>query len=439
MSSFINWSRTHRVTPREWIAPSSEDELAEALAGESRAGRAIHAVGSGHSWSDAAVPVDVAVDLSRLRGVEAIVDSGDAPPTITVRAGTRLEEITAALDVRGLAMPILGSIAKQTIAGAIATATHGSSLRYGNLSSLVSSMRLVTSRGERLTLSKDDPRLAAGRVHLGALGVVTSVSLRVTRAFTLAETREPVPFRDLLDNLATIANSAEYVKIWWLPSVGQAVVFRYERTREPASFNRVYSALDEKLINGMLFEVALRGVGAYPAATAYLNRAVASTYLRPGRRVARSDRAFNLAMPPIHREAEWAFPMSEAAGALDDLARTIATHGLRINFPCEIRFVKADDNWMSPAYGMDVCHVGIYQADSPDLTTYFAAAAAIARRRRGRPHWGKELALGPDEIGALFPRATEFRALACELDPDGALENPFLARVLGPRRRVTSR
>lgn len=422
------------------MLPSSEDELAEGLANATREGRAVHAVGSGHSWSDAAVPVDVAVDLSRLRGVEAIHGApGEGSPTITVRAGTRLEEITAALDARGLAMPILGSIAKQTIAGAIATATHGSSLRYGNLSSLVTSMRLVTPRGEKITLSKGDPRLPAARVHLGALGVVTSVSLSVAPAFTLAEVREPVSTRKLVEDLPAIARSAEYVKVWWLPSVGQGVVFRYERTPDRAKFSRLYSALDEKIINGLVFEAALRGVGRYPVATALLNGAVASTYLRPGRRVARSDRAFNLAMPPIHREAEWAFSLNDAPDALDDLRRAIERGRLRVNFPCEIRFVRADDNWMSPAYQMDACHIGVYQADSPDLATYFAAGATIAERRRGRPHWGKELALGREEIASLYPMAEKFRALACELDPDAALENPFLARVLGPRRARSAR
>lgn len=430
--AFVNWSGQHRVTPRRWLSPETEDELAMGLRGISLAGGRAKAVGSGHSWSDAAVPSDVGVELSRLRGVVAIDDGGS--PSITIRAGTRLEEITAALDARGLAMPILGSIAKQTIAGAIATGTHGSSLRYGNLASLVTALRLVTAQGEVLDLVEGDPRLAAARVHLGALGVVSQVTLRVTRAFTLAEEREPMPIGRVIEELDVIAGSAEYVKLWWLPSTGKVVVFRYHRTDERPRHSQLWSFVDEKVVNRAVFEGALRLVGRFPRATGALNGAVASTYLRPGRRVARSDRAFNLAMPPNHREAEWAFGMASAPRALAELADTIERSRLRVNFPCEIRFVQRDDAWLSPAYERDACHIGIYQAESPDLAAYFAAGARIAARHDARPHWGKELPWGREELAPRYPKLAAFTQLAETLDPVGIFENDFTIRVLGARR-----
>ena len=118
---FRTWSGHHRATPRVWESPRSEAELQAALRRADAAGHRVKAVGSGHSWSDIAVPAEVAIDLGHLRGVVALDRHA---PSITVRAGTRLEEITDALHAEGLAMPILGSIAKQTLAGAIATGTH---------------------------------------------------------------------------------------------------------------------------------------------------------------------------------------------------------------------------------------------------------------------------------------------------------------------------
>jgi FAD/FMN-containing dehydrogenase len=433
MRRFVNWSGVHRAAPARWHQPASEDELAALLVDTARAGGAIRAVGAAHSWSDIAVPHEAALDLSRLRGVLAI-DEDPIAPTITVAGGTRLEEITAALDARGLAMPILGSIAQQTIAGAIATATHGSSLTHGNLASLVSALRLVTGRGELLDLDGNDPRLAGARVHLGALGVVTRVTLRVTRAFALHETREPLPLATVVRDFEAIARSAEYVKLWWLPSTGRVLVFRYDRTDLAPQHSRLAAFVDERIVNRGVFELALRVVGRLPRATGALNRTIAATYLRAGDRVARSDRAFNLAMPPRHREAEWAFPIARAAGAVDELDALIRRDRLRINFPCELRFVRADDAWMSPAYGGDVCQIGVYQAQSPDLAAYFAGAAAIAARQDARPHWGKEVDLDATAVAARFPRAREFAALAAELDPDAIFENRFLARVLGARR-----
>lgn len=430
--TFENWSRRHRVAPRRWLSPRSDDEIAAALSTATREGERVRPVGSGHSWSDVAVPCDLALSLEHARGVLAV---DEETPSITVRAGTRLEEITEALDARGLAMPILGSIAKQTIAGAISTGTHGSSLRHGNLATLVVALRLITPRGDVLDLDARDPRFFAARVGLGMLGVVSRVTLKVTRKFTLAEEREPLPLSRVLADLPAIAASAEFVKLWWLPSTGKVVVFRYTRTDEPARHSPLWAFVDEAVVNRTVFEGALRLVGRWPRATSALNGAVASTYLRPGRRVARSDRAFNLAMPPIHREAEWAYDMAEAPAALEELDGLLARRRLRVNFPCEIRFVRGDESWLSPAFGRDACHVGVYQAESEDLAAYFTGAAEIALRRGARPHWGKEFSWGERELAPRFPRWGDFTALARELDPAGILENDFSVRVFGARAR----
>lgn len=429
--AFRNWSGLHRSVPRAWETPGSEAELIELLSRSDAAGRRCKAIGSGHSWSDAAVPEDIAIDTTRLEGVLGF--DGTAP-SITVAGGTRLEAITEALDARGFALPILGSIAKQTVAGAIATATHGSSLVHGNLSSLVLGLRLVTPQGAVLDLGQDDPRLDAARVHLGALGVVTAVTLRVVPAFALCEERESLPFSDAARDLEAIARSAEFVKLWWLPTTGRAVVFRYRRTEEPAVEERLARWVDEEIVNKHLLDAVLRLAGAAPRTTSWINAAVAATYLGASRRVVRSDRAFNLAMPPSHREAEWAFALPEAGLALDALATLVRRDRLRINFPCEVRFVRGDAGWMSPAFGRDTCQIGIYQAESPDLAAWFAGAETIAASLGGRPHWGKESTWDHGRIAAALPRWADFRALAAELDPNATMENAFLARVLGARR-----
>lgn len=428
---FRTWSGHHRATPRVWQSPHSEAELQEALRRADASGLRVKAVGSGHSWSDIAVPEEVAIDLAHLRGVIAVDRHA---PSITVRAGTRLEEISDALHAEGLAMPILGSIAKQTIAGAIATGTHGSSLVHGNLSSLVLALRLITPEGDVLELGEGDPLLEAARVHLGALGVVSEVTLRVTGAFGLCETREVLSFPALVGELDRIARSAEFVKVWWLPSTGRAVVFRYERSSEACVDRPLARWLDEEIVNKRVFDVALRLAGRAPWVTSLVNGAVAATYLRAGRRVDRSDRCFNLAMPPVHREAEWAFSMDRAPEALEALATLVRRDRLRINFPCEVRFVKGDDGWMSPAAGRDTCQIGVYQAESADLAGWFGGAETIAASLGGRPHWGKESSWARDAIEPVFPRFGDFRRLAAELDPRATMENAFLARVLGRRR-----
>lgn len=426
--AFRNWSGVHRATPSRWATPASEAEVIALLREADRGGRRVKPIGSGHSWSEIAVPDDVLVDLSRMRRV---LEIDAAARTIRVQAGIRLHEITEALDAVGMAVPILGSIGQQTIAGATSTGTHGSSLGHGNLATLIASMRLVTPGGEVLELGPQHPLLPAARVGLGALGIVTEITLRVGPAFCLEEELDPMPFADAVRDLRAIAESAEYVKVWWFPSTRRAQVFRYRRSPRADQGSALARWIDERIVNQTLFEGALRLAGRYPSITPRVNATVVGAYFRPGRKVGRSDRCFHLAMPPIHRETELAIDVDDAPEMLREVEQTIARDGIRVNFPCEIRFVQADDAWMSPAHGRDTAQIGFYQAESPDLARYFATVEAIGRRYRARPHWGKETSLDRDAIVSAYPRATDFLALRRELDPNGTMENAFTRRVLG--------
>jgi L-gulonolactone oxidase len=426
--SFATWSGVHRARPARWHTPSSEDEIASILVDAARRGARVRPVGSGHSWSDIAVPADEAIELSRMRRVLAI---DAAARTIRVQAGICLEEITEALDAVGMALPVLGSIGKQTIAGAISTGTHGSSLAHGNLASLVVAMRLVTARGDVLPLDASHPLLPAARVSLGALGVISEVTLCAVPAFRLEEELDPRPIEAVWSDLRAVAESAEFVKVWWLPTTRRAQVFRYRRTVLPGRDRPIARWLDEKLVNQVIFEGALRLGGRYPRITPWINSAMVRTYFRRGRRIARSDRCFHVAMPPTHRETEYAFDLAEAAGALREIDAAIRRERWIVNFPMEIRFVPRDDAWMSPAYGRDTAQIGFYQAESPHLPAYFARAEEIAVRFGARPHWGKEFAMTREQVLAAYPRSGEFLALRRELDPEGVLGNAFTDRVLG--------
>jgi len=217
---FRNWGRTVSTRPTAWLAPASEAEVIEAIRGA--AGQRVRVVGGGHSWSAIAAPEQIGMTLDGFTGITARTDT-----TVTVRAGTRLKDLNAALAESGHALPIVGSIAEQAMAGAIATGTHGSSLVHGNLASLVERIRLVDGRGAVHDLAAGDPRLPAARVHLGALGVLTEITFRILPAFRLAETIEGIRIGDLPAQLAAIAASAEYVKVWWMPHTKRALIFRY--------------------------------------------------------------------------------------------------------------------------------------------------------------------------------------------------------------------
>lgn len=427
---FVNWAGTVVSHPSRWREPEGEPEVAELVRAAAREGQRVRVVGAGHSWSAIAAPEQVAVTLDRCVGVASL---DRARGLAVVRAGTRLKHLNAALAAVGFALPIVGSVAEQSIAGAIATGTHGSSLAHGNLASLVTAMRVVSGEGELVELPEGDARLAGARVNLGALGVVTEVTLRVEPAFRLAETVERLPLARLVGRLTELARSAEYVKVWWLPHVPYAHVFRYERTGE-ASTTRPSPAtqrwIDERVMHAAIFPALTAAQRAAPWMIPATNRLVAAT-LPSARRVGPSALMLSTPNPLRHRETECALALSRCDEALDRLVSLVTREEIGANFPLELRFVRGDDGWLSPASGGDVCQIGAYSTQLADTERFFRGFWREMRALEARPHWGKEFDHARDELAVRYASLPRFLALRDALDPGRVFGSAMLTRVLG--------
>jgi FAD/FMN-containing dehydrogenase len=421
---FVSYSRVERVTPTAWHAPTTEAEVARAV----QAARRLKVVGACHSFSGVAVPEAEAMTLDGLAGITGL---DREQRLVTAKAGTRLRDLTRALHTQGWTLPIVGSIQAQSIAGAIATGTHGSSLVHGNLASLVHSMRLVDGTGTAHDLGPDDPRLEGARVHLGALGVVTEVTLRVEPAFRLRQDVEHLPVRDV--DVVAAAATAEYVKVWWLPGASHAQVVRYTRTDEPLSKRPSARSLrwfDDHVMHQAVYPAVIAWQHRRPQSMASLNQRIQRLYLGPPALVGQSTVVLNTPMPVRHRETEAAVPMSQAQQAYDQVVDRVLAERLGANFPFEVRFVRGDRSWLSPAYGGDVCQLGAYSTDGPHRERFFALFWECMAGLDARPHWGKELHQTRADLEPLYPRYDDFLALRDELDPERVFDNAFLRQVL---------
>lgn len=425
---FQNWSRTVTSQPRSWSAPSTEAEVVAAVRHARGRGGHVRVHGAKHSWSAIAAPTDVAMTL---RGLDRVVSVDRDALTVTVQAGIPLQALVDVLATHGLALPILGSIAEQSIAGAAATGTHGSSRTIGNLGSGIVGARVVTGTGDIRDIGPDDDALHGLRVSLGALGILTQVTLRVVPLFKLVETRRAMPFDEACIHILDIADSHDFAKLWWLPHTERPVVFTYDRT-EAAGEPSVLSRRVDGFLNDVVLNGALRLGGLVPSFIPTILRSVARTYMADSTRVGRYDRVLTLVMPPRHRETELAFHADQAPEALHFLHDWVARTRSRLDFIQELRFVAQDASWMSPAYGRPTCQFGVYGTFSPELDAAMEAFRAWGRDHDARPHWGKEHTLDEDTVDALYPEAPRFRALAQAWDPDGVFRNRFLDAVLGP-------
>jgi L-gulono-1,4-lactone dehydrogenase len=245
---------------------------------------------------------------------------------------------------------------------------------------------------------------------------------------------EQVPVDAVPDLLKEVAPSAEYVKVWWLPHAPSAQVVRYAATTEPMSRRPSPATMrwiDERVMHRFVFPALVAYGHRRPAVTARVNRRLSRIYLGAASQVGPSGLMLNTPMPIRHRETEAAVPLTRAGEAVKGVLGLFADGRPAANFPLEIRFVRGDDGWLSPAYGADTCQIGAYTTNGPDCDDYFNGFWQVMRHLGARPHWGKEFDHEAAEIRAAYPLYDRFVQLRDELDPQRVFGGTLHTRVLG--------
>jgi L-gulonolactone oxidase len=419
--TWSNWAGDQICSPARRVEPGSEEELAEALRGAAR----VRVAGSGHSFTDIALTDGLQVSLRRMSSVLDVSGS-----LVRVQGGIRLRELGEELARNGLAMENLGDVDAQTLAGALATGTHGTGVGYRNLSSQVEGMRLVTADGPVDVSEGDD--LRAARVSLGALGVATEITLRCRPSYTLRRTDERRPLEETLERLDELADSRERFELFSFPYSPWALWRTTEKTDDPPPPPGAVERFLEDIVfeNGALG--ALCHVGrAVPRLVPAIDRLMGR--LAGGAdRVDRSHRIY--ANPRIVRftEMEYAIPREHGAEAVRRVFDLVERRRLRVLFPIEVRFGAADDAFLSPGAGRDSCYIAVHVYRGMEFETYFRGVEAIMAAYGGRPHWGKRHYRSAAELAALYPAFDRFLAVRDRLDPRRVFANDYVDRVLGP-------
>jgi L-gulonolactone oxidase len=420
-----NYGGNVRFTPRVRVQPRDVDELARIV----RDAKHVRAVGAAHSWSPAIVTDDTLISLDRMRGV---IELDREAKQITVQGGMRLRELNAYLDRNGLALANLGSIDSQSVAGVIATGTHGTGKHFRCISAQVARLELIDGLGRNVVLERGQPDFDGAVVGLGALGIVHSVTFDVVDAFRLHDVTGLAPFDHVIENLDEHVASADHFKVWWLVPNEQAIVYRFRRTSEPANDSPIRRWVKERVFavaayRSLLVVGQLSGRRWIPSINRWLNQQAGRTLDR----IAHSHIGCLTPIPPVHSESEWAFDLRDAKPLLREYRRLLPDAGHSYNFIQELRFSKADDLWLSPAYQRDSIWLSLYNIDRRNWSAQLAKFEAFGRANGGRPHWGKEATFDRAYLHGQYPRLDDFAALAARLDPERKFRNPWLDAILG--------
>jgi FAD-linked oxidoreductase len=438
--TFSNWDGTLNCKPQKFYRPQSEQEVVDIVRSVSQAGGTVRTFGAGHSWSPLVITDDTLLNLDNLNKLISV----DVTRTrVTVQAGIRIKELNKLLPQRGLAMKNLGSIAEQSIAGAISTGTHGTGLKLGSLHTQIVGMKLVTGGGRLLNITEEnDPELMqAARVNLGALGVIIEVTIQCVPNYNLEWKAEPHSFDEVLDGLPALLDGNDRVRLYWLAGTDVIQVMTMDHTDLPVTHkNRLKDWFTDVVVKHDFLKLIIEtgyhlehlpGLQVNADVVEGTNRFEAKVGWVKEERVDQYNYVLNIPMPPKHQECEYAVPAARAAEAVRLTRRIIEENHYHVNLPVEVRFVAADEAMLSPAYGQDICYVGAYTFGEEFARPFFAGFEPAMKSLGGRPHWGKHITLTRDEARALYPKLDRFNEIRKQLDPTGTFANKFIRDLFG--------
>lgn len=414
-----NWAGNQVFTADRILVPRTVEEVQEIVAGAS----GVRALGSRHCFNNIAdCPGGVQLDLS---GLDVPIELDMAASTVTIPASARYGDIAGRLHAAGFALANLASLPHITVAGSVATATHGSGRRNQSLASAVSAVELITADGERRTYSRaaDGERFPGMVVGLGALGVVTRLTLDLVPSFDLRQdVFDGLPWAvagERFDDIQDSGYSVSMFTNWARDTIDQVWVKGLAGSGQPEDF---YGA---KPADGPRHPAHEAGI---PADNCTPQLGVQGPW---------HERLphFRLDFTPSvgnELQAEYFVPWRRAAAAMEAM-RGLGERLAPVVLTSEIRTVAADELWLSPLHGGD--RVALHFTWQPDREAVRELLPVLEERLApfgARPHWGK--LFHRTALDELYPRLADFRALATELDPEGKFRNPFVRRhVFGER------
>ena len=429
MATWRNWAGNQVAHPQSIESPRNVGELAEIVAQASARGQKIKAVGSGHSFTSAAATDGRMLRLENLRGITHVDREKNQ---VTVGAGTRLSDLNTLLHAEGLALANMGDIAYQTVAGAISTSTHGTGKALTGLAGQVVAMTMVNGNGEIVECSATSHSdvFEAGRVSVGALGVVSQYTLQVVPAFRLRALEQPMRLDDVLENAHDLSATNDHFEFFWIPHTKWALTKRNKRTDDELQpLPLVRGWVEKTFMENYAFGAVCRVGRARPSLIPRLATALPSSGSREY-----VDQSFKIfASPRIVRfyEMEHALPVEAVVPALKEIRAMVDRKGYLLNFPVEVRFTKGDDVALSTAYGRDSAYIAVHVYKGMECEPFFRDVEDILRGYDARPHWGKMHYRDAAELSTLYPKWNDFIALRDRLDPGRTFANAYTDTVFG--------
>ncbi len=402
-----NWVGNQSCIVRQRGAPESEAALAEMVREATSQGLNVRCAGSGHSFTPVALTSGLHLTLSSMQGV---VNIDQGRKRVAVKAGTTINQLGKVLKSNGLSLINQGDIDSQALAGALTTGTHGTGATLGNMASQIVGMRLVQPDGSVLVVDETTPDLLeAARVSIGMLGVISEITLQAMDSYNLHEKLWRCTFDEMIEQHDELAARHRHFGFFWCPVPESRHCYCLPDTASVSTTDKTSDVCEMKVIDITDRPPMEQGF----------------------EKIAYSSEIYPIEYVPNFHELEYAVPVAHGKDAVKAVRKLMLEKHPTCIYPIEYRFTAGDTGWISPFYEQDSITLSVSGEPGTDYWEYLKDVDTILRQYGSRPHWGKLHFLGAEDVSALYPRASDFRALRAKIDPEGRFLNDHLRQLFG--------
>lgn len=425
-----NWAENVEWHPSTVAFPHSENEIQQLVFNAIRFNKKIRTIGSGHSFTSLSSTNEILVTLNNFQG---LISVNKEKNQATVKAGTKLSLLGDLLFKKGLAMENMGDINVQSIAGAISTGTHGTGIGLKSISNQVIGLKFINGKGEIIECSttKNTKLFKAAQVSLGCLGIITEITLQCIPAYKLKLQNKKEKLSDVLTTLDERNTQNRNFEFYWIPYTNTAWT-KTSNIVEDSEPDKVsfFNYWTEYVLENYVFKVMCEYATIFPSQNKTVANITAAS-ISNVKKVYHSHKVYATQRMVKFHEMEYNIPAEAYQDVFKDVQKIVNSKKFNIHFPIENRWVKADDVFMSPAFGRDSAYIACHVYNKKDSKAYFTALEEVFKAYDGRPHWGKINSFTSEDIVKMYPKFTDFIAFRKKHDPENIFVNPYLQKLLG--------
>lgn len=421
-----NWAGNLFFNPSEILSPKNKDEIIQIIKRANKEKKVVRTRGSGHSWTGLIETDQIYLNLDEIQG---IIEVNQNDQTIKAFAGTKLYTFGEEGFRHHLSMENQGDINKQSLAGATSTGTHGTGVNLKSVANQITGLTIINGKGEEVTIDQTHPYFEAARLSIGSLGIITHITMKLIPSYKLKVSTFTESIDEAINNLKNRLRENRHLEMFYFPVGGWSLTKIMNQTDEdvtPKGFGHKFS---EIILENWLY-LQLNRIASYTGKYKLIDK-IMQKFVSPEVKIDWSHRAFPTERDVKFMEMEYNLPIERFELVLSEIREAIKNNNFQTLLPIEIRFVKGDSVWLSPAYQRDSVYFAIHTYITEDYRPYFDCMESIFKKHEGRPHWGKWHTLKRTDLQKIYPKFEEFNKIRSEFDPNGIFINNHLRDIFG--------